>query len=295
MRKARSVRQPRAGSAVGKDTEIQRRRDTGVAKRQHSRWRLEASSVEGCGDAVHRERKEEILEGWARAVGIEHSKWQIGSTRGGPRGAIAIDDIAAGEVLVSMPKSKCFITYEGDACPFRASFLAPAVWDQELREEWNVKLSLMLLHEQRLGHASAWAPYIASLPPSFLTARNMQNEQLQALQDGTMLLRVRASASGGMPMSGSSDAGRRPPPPQQEGSGGVNAMGGEGGGVVDRGEWQELERVRMTAEAVWGGGQGGAVAVWEDGMDQEAWEEKMWAVLCRYAEYEDLSYSCMRP
>jgi hypothetical protein len=59
------------------------------------------------------------------------------------------------------------------------------VWEQELREDWNVKLALMLLHEHRLEHASAWAPFIASLPRRFPTARNMPDELLQALQGMT--------------------------------------------------------------------------------------------------------------
>ena len=83
---------------------------------------------------------------------------------------------------MSIPRSKCFVTFTGDVCPLPSSFLPAAVWEQELREEWNVKLALRLLHERRLGHASAWAPFIAALPPYFQTARNMPDQMLQALQ-----------------------------------------------------------------------------------------------------------------
>ena len=44
----------------------------------------------------------------------------------------------------------------------------------------------MLLHEHRLEHASAWAPFIASLPRTFQTARNLPDELLQALQGMTI-------------------------------------------------------------------------------------------------------------
>jgi hypothetical protein len=83
---------------------------------------------------------------------------------------------------VSVPRSKCFVTFAGDVCPLPSSFLPAAAWEQELREDWNVKLALRLLHEHRLGHASAWAPFIASLPRTFQTARNMPDQMLQALQ-----------------------------------------------------------------------------------------------------------------
>jgi hypothetical protein len=89
------------------------------------------------------------------------------------------------QVLVSIPRSKCFVTFTGDVCPLPPSFLPAAAWEQELREDWNVKLALMLLHEHRLEHASAWAPFIASLPHTFQTARNMPDELLQALQGMT--------------------------------------------------------------------------------------------------------------
>ena len=46
-------------------------------------------------------------------------------------------------------------------------------------------MALMLLHEHRLEHASAWAPFGASLPRTFLTARNMPDELLQALKGMT--------------------------------------------------------------------------------------------------------------
>jgi hypothetical protein len=42
----------------------------------------------------------------------------------------------------------------GDVCPLPSSFLSAAAWEQELREDWNITLALMLLHEHRLEHAS---------------------------------------------------------------------------------------------------------------------------------------------
>jgi hypothetical protein len=44
------------------------------------------------------EQGQVILERWARAVGIEHSAWEVGAAEGGPRGALARDDVAEGEV-----------------------------------------------------------------------------------------------------------------------------------------------------------------------------------------------------
>jgi hypothetical protein len=51
-----------------------------------------------CRMTAASERGQVILERWARAVGIEHSAWEVGAAEGGPRGALARDDIAEGEV-----------------------------------------------------------------------------------------------------------------------------------------------------------------------------------------------------
>lgn len=51
------------------------------------------------GDNGSETREEATLERWARAVGIEHSKWKIGAIPGGPRGALALESISDGEVL----------------------------------------------------------------------------------------------------------------------------------------------------------------------------------------------------
>ena len=51
-----------------------------------------------CRMTAASERGQVILERWARAVGIEHSAWGVGAAEGGPRGALARDDIAEGEV-----------------------------------------------------------------------------------------------------------------------------------------------------------------------------------------------------
>jgi len=49
------------------------------------------------------ERGQVELQRWARAVGIDHGKWGVGAAEGGPRGALATDDIAEGEVPESAP------------------------------------------------------------------------------------------------------------------------------------------------------------------------------------------------
>ena len=213
------------------------------------------------GEAPELGRADATFERWARAVGIEHVKWRIGATQDGPRGAVAVDDIEEGEVLVSVPRSKCFLTHPGDASPLPPTFLAPAMWEGELRDDWNVKLALMLLHEKALGHASAWAPFISALPPNFKTvARNLPDSLLLSLQDDTVTLRVRKSARG-------KRAGGRVTPAPQIGS------------AVDEMEWRTLEEMRVGAEMLWGGGAGGLAGVATEAVDQVTWEEMKWRAL----------------
>ena len=70
--------------------------------RRRAGWMCQATDGSGARDDVAgsapRQRGEAILENWARAVGIRYSSLRVGALAGGPRGAIAVTDIASSEV-----------------------------------------------------------------------------------------------------------------------------------------------------------------------------------------------------
>lgn len=71
--------------------------------------RAEAS---GSGEGGQKKR-DAMLERWARAVGIDHDKVQMGVTADGLRGAVATDDIADGEVPLSHARKKHSVCIHG--------------------------------------------------------------------------------------------------------------------------------------------------------------------------------------
>jgi hypothetical protein len=238
-------------------------RAPGRVRRGHLRLCCAADSD---GEPGALDREEATLVRWARAVGVDHGKWGIGAVPGGPRGAVATDDIAEGEVLVSVPRSKCMVTYAGDPCPLPASLFSHSVWERELRDDWNVKLALLLLHEQRLGHTSVWAPFIASLPSVFSTARTMPDDCLRALHDDTMIFRVRRSARRKVRDGGQPEIGALPAPQM--------------GPAIDERAWAALEAMRLSAQDLWAGGRQATAAGSEGSVDQETWENDKWSLVC---------------
>ncbi len=72
-------------------------------------------------------------------------------------GAVATRTIAAGDALVCVPR-------EALLTPRRARECAACGAAAAQLSDWQA-LALKLLHERALGGASAWAPYVAVLPP----------------------------------------------------------------------------------------------------------------------------------
>jgi len=93
------------------------------------------------------------------------------------RGMMATREIEAGDELLSYPREVTMDMSRLTDCPC-TSFVDGAYWKSCL---WFVQLGLWLLAEEAKGSASAWAPYIASLPRSLSRPVDWTEGQLDML------------------------------------------------------------------------------------------------------------------
>ena len=108
---------------------------------------------------------------------------------GGLRGMAAASDVAAGAAAASVPHSAVIETTSlSSSCP-HAGVCPPKAW---AALPWWGRLALLLLREDRLGAASAFAPYMAALPRRFDTPLHWSDAQLARLRSPRLVARVAA-------------------------------------------------------------------------------------------------------
>jgi hypothetical protein len=111
------------------------------------------------------------------------------ATFGGLRGLAAASDVAAGAAAASVPHSAVIETTSlSSSCP-HAGVCPPKAW---AALPWWGRLALLLLREDRLGAASAFAPYMAALPRRFDTPLHWSDAQLARLRSPRLAARVAA-------------------------------------------------------------------------------------------------------
>jgi len=82
-----------------------------------------------------------------------------GNTR---RGVVALEDVAAGDTLVMLPRDSALCLLDGEPCPSGERWLEPFWADHP---DWYVRLGIKLLLEREKGSSSRFAGYMALLPP----------------------------------------------------------------------------------------------------------------------------------
>jgi hypothetical protein len=101
----------------------------------------------------------------------------------------AASDVAAGAAAASVPHSAVIETTSlSSSCP-HAGVCPPKAW---AALPWWGRLALLLLREDRLGAASAFAPYMAALPRRFDTPLHWSDAQLSRLRSPRLAARVAA-------------------------------------------------------------------------------------------------------
>jgi hypothetical protein len=124
------------------------------------------------GDGINtqdRTQEDSFLE-WAGLRGISAPSVQISEFPAGYRGMAATTPIAAGEALVSLPRSICLSVGNRQPCPF-PNFVSAAFWNTQ---SLHVRLALVLMWEkyQRLSVATFRASLIlTNLLSSFALPR----------------------------------------------------------------------------------------------------------------------------
>ena len=93
------------------------------------------------------------------------------------RGMMATRAIAQGDELLSYPRAATMDMASLKGCPC-ADLVDETYWKQS---PWFVQFGLWLLSEETKGPASAWAPYIASLPRTLSLALDWTDAQLSML------------------------------------------------------------------------------------------------------------------
>ena len=103
----------------------------------------------------------------------------FGPARDNDRGVVALADIKAGELLIRLPASAVIAVCDDDGIPEwmpkAAASLSPVL-----------RTALFLMHEESLGEASKWSPYLLSLPKAYDTLEHWTADELAELT-GTCL------------------------------------------------------------------------------------------------------------
>ncbi|KAK9917592.1 hypothetical protein WJX75_006163 [Coccomyxa subellipsoidea] len=111
----------------------------------------------------------------------------------GLRGMAAADNIASGEVLVSLPVTAALVVSPKERSQLPASFCSTAFYS---KKPWYVQMALKLLYERQLGPESKLAPYVMALPADFSTPLSWTDAQLQALCYPHLIKEVAAQRAG---------------------------------------------------------------------------------------------------
>ncbi|KAL4457348.1 hypothetical protein ABPG75_012213 [Micractinium tetrahymenae] len=94
------------------------------------------------------------------------------------RGAAAVEDIAADEVFVTVPRAAALVVAPNERCPC-PDFVDPAFYKEA---PWFVKMAVLLLWERQKGRASPVWGYIEQLPASIDTPVRWSEGELAELQ-----------------------------------------------------------------------------------------------------------------
>lgn len=105
----------------------------------------------------------------------------------GVRGLVMARAAALGEVILEVPTDSVLADADASAPPL-AGTCGP--WASGLPP--HTQLALVLIREARLGSRSAWAPYLASLPPSCLP-KDMEASALRQAQDTAFEIEAESS------------------------------------------------------------------------------------------------------
>ncbi|KAG8468615.1 hypothetical protein KFE25_013698 [Diacronema lutheri] len=121
---------------------------------------------------------DDVVFGWARptacAVRVDID------AASGVRGLVTTRAAQIGEVLLEVPLDKALADADAGADPLSG---ACGPWARHLPP--HTQLALALIREWRLGDASAWAPYLASLPAdgALCLPKDMSEHELAMAQD----------------------------------------------------------------------------------------------------------------